>query len=132
MEPLQMLREKIAEFPGYDGDVQRRRSDEYVRSYLGEALSELGARCTLPSDLRARLDDSILRVEFADPRAFVNHHVVAAKGPPDSGGAVAEADAETVELADRAAALDCAAASGYLDEVEALLTRREAAIRSRG
>jgi len=127
-----MLREKIAEFPGYDGDVERRRSDEYVRSYLGEALSELGARCTLPSDVRARLDDLILSVEFADPHGFVNHHVIAGQGTADGGGAVAAADAETVELADRAPTLDCAAAAAYLDEVEALLQRRAAAIRGRG
>lgn len=125
-----MLREKIADFPGYGGDVERRRSDEYVRAYLGEALSALGARCTLSPDVRSRLDDLILRVGFADPHAFVNRHIVGAKGAPDGGGAVAAADAETVALADRAAALDCGTASAYLDQVETLLGRREAAIRS--
>jgi hypothetical protein len=130
MEPLESLREKIAEFPGYDGDVERRRSDEYVRSYLGEALSELGVRCTLSGDVRARLDELILRVGFADPHAFVNRHIVAAEGVTDGGGAVAAADAETIELADRAADLDCAAAAAYLDDVATLLGRRDAAIRA--
>lgn len=125
-----MLREKIVEFPGYDGDLERRRSDEYVRAYLGEALSDLGVRCTLPADVRARLDDLILRVGFADPRDFVNHHTIAAKPGADGGGAVAAADAQAVEFADRARALDCAAASAYVDEVGALLERREAAIRA--
>ena len=125
-----MLRAKIAEFPGYDGDAERRRSDEYVRSYLGEALSDLGVRCALASDARARLDELMLRVGFADPRDFVNHHVIGTKAGADDGGAVASADAETVELADRAAGLDCAAAAAYLDEVESLLSRREAAIRA--
>lgn len=124
-----MLREKIENFPGYDGDVERRRSDEYVRAYLGEALSAVGVRCTFPPDVRARLDDLILRVGFADPHAFVNRHIVGAKSVPDGGGAMAAADVETVALADRAAALECGAASAYLDEVEALLGRREAAIR---
>ena len=123
-----MLREKIAEFPGYDGDVERRRSDEYVRAYLGEALSALGARCTLSPDLQARLGDLILRVGFADPHAFINRHLVGVKGAPD-GGAVAAVDVETIALADRAAALDCGAASDYLDEVETLLGRRDTAIR---
>jgi hypothetical protein len=131
MEPLEILRKKIAEFPGYDGDVEKRRSDEYVRSYLGEALSELGARCTLPADVRARLDELILRVEFADPHAFVNHHIIAGEGPTDTGGAVAAADAETVEVADRAPNLDCEAAAPYFDQVAALLDRREAALRGR-
>jgi hypothetical protein len=130
MEPLEILRAKIAEFPGYDDDIERRRSDEYVRSYLGEALSEFGARCTLSADLRARLDEFVLRVGFADPHDFVNHHIVAATGAADGGGAVAAADAQVVELADRAASLDCAAASAYFDEVEALLARRETAIRA--
>lgn len=125
-----MLRGKIAEFPGYDGDTERRRSDEYVRSYLGEALSDLGARCALSSDVRARLDGLMLRIGFADPRDFVNHHVIGTKAAADGGGAVASADAETVALADRAAALDCAAAPAYLDEVESLLSRREATIRA--
>jgi hypothetical protein len=130
MEPIETLREKIAEFPGYDGDIERRRSDEYVRSYLGEALSELGARCTLSSDLRGQLDELILRVGFADPHAFVNHHIVAPHAAANGGGSVAAADAETVELADRAAGLDCAAAAAYLAAVKALLERRDAAIRA--
>ncbi len=130
MEPLETLREKIAEFPGYDSDVERRRSDEYVRSYLGEALSDLGARCTLSSDVRARLDELILRVGFGDPHAFINHHIVAGHGAADGGGAVAAADVETLELADRAAGLDCAAAAAYLDDVDTLLGRRDAAIRA--
>lgn len=128
-----MLREKIAEFPGYDGDVERRRSDEYVRSYLGEALSDLGVRCALSDDVRARLDDLILRVGFADPHAFVNHHshhTIAAEPGESDGGAVAAADAETIELADRAGTVDCAAAAAYLDDVGGLLGRREAAIRA--
>ena len=133
MEPLEMLREKIAEFPGYDGDAERRRSDEYVRSYLGEALSDLGVRCALAEDVRARLDDLILRVGFADPHAFVNHHshhTIAAKSGADGGGAVAAADAETIELADRAETVECAAVPAYLDEAGALLGRREEAIRA--
>jgi hypothetical protein len=130
MEPLEILRQKIAEFPGYDDDVERRRSDEYVRSYLGEALTAFAERCTLSADLRTRLDELVLQVAFSDPRDFVNHHIVAPKGATDGGGAVAAADVEAVELADRAATLDCAAAAAYLDEVEALLARRETAIRA--
>ena len=56
MEPLEQLRAKIAGFPGYDGDLERRRSDEYVRSYLGEALADFAGRCTLPAELQARVD----------------------------------------------------------------------------
>ncbi|MGA7095182.1 MAG: hypothetical protein WBX23_14260, partial [Candidatus Cybelea sp.] len=70
MEPLEQLRAKISDFPGYDGELQRRLSDEYVRSYLGEALADLAARGVLPPELRERADDLILRVGFADQHAF--------------------------------------------------------------
>jgi hypothetical protein len=130
MEPLEQLRAKIAGFPGYDGDLERRRSDEYVRSYLGEALTELAARCELAPELQQRVDELLLRVGFADPRDFAMHHIIAGKQGTDDGGAVAEADATTVELADRATSLNAASVPGYLDEVIAVLDGREAAIRA--
>jgi hypothetical protein len=128
MKPLDQLRAKIADFPGYDGDLERRRSDQYVRSYLGEALADLSARCPLSSELKARLDALVLRVELADPQTFAARHVIAARNDPSDGGAVAEADAATVELADRAESVDAASAPGYFDEVTAVLDGREAAI----
>ncbi len=128
MEPLAQLREKIADFPGYNGDLARRHSDEYVRSYLGEALSELEARCALSVELERRIDGLILRVEFADPRDFIGHDLGSEGG--DDGGEVAVADVAVVELADRAASLDPASVPGYLDEVVAALDVREAALRA--
>ena len=130
MGPLEELRAKIAGFPGYDGDLERRRSDAYVRSYLGEALAELAARSALPAELQQKVDELVLRVGFADPRDFAVHHVVSAKDAADEGGGVASADAATVELADRAASVDAASASRYLDNVAAVLDERDAAIRA--
>jgi hypothetical protein len=130
MKPVEQLRAKIAGFPGYDGDLERRLSDEYVRSYLGEALANLAASNVLPPDLHGRIDALVLRVGFADPRDFATHHIVAAGDAADDGGAVAAADAATVELADRAASLDTASAPRYLDDVAATLDEREAAIRA--
>jgi hypothetical protein len=129
MEPLEQLRATISGFPGYDGEVERRLSDEYVRAYLGEALADLGARIVLPPELRERADALILRVEFADQRAFATHHRVSGSESRDES-AVAAADVATVALADRAASLDAAAAAGYLDEVAAALDERDAAIRA--
>lgn len=131
MEPLDWLREKISEFPGYDTHIARRHSDEYVRSYLGEALTDVSARCGLPPDVQSRLDALVLRVAFADPKAFSIHDgAAAADGSHDDGGAVAAADMATVEAADLAATLDCSAAAGYLDSVIALLDERNAALRA--
>ncbi len=130
MGPFEELRAKIAGFPGYDGDLERRRSDEYVRSYLGEALAELAARGALPAELQQRVDELVLRVGFADPRDFASRHVIGAKNVADEGGDVASADAATVELADRAASVDAASASRYLDDVAAVLDERDAAIRA--
>jgi hypothetical protein len=127
MEPLEQLRERISGFPGYDNHLDRRRSDEYVRSYLGEALAEMGVRCALSPDVQARLDALLLRVGFADPRAFSNHDGTAES---NDGGEVAVEDAATLGVANRAPDVDCASAAAYFDEVSALLDRRDAALRA--
>lgn len=129
MEPLEQLRSKIAGFPGYDDEVERRRSDAYVRSYLGEALADLLARNVLEPAQREQVDGLLLRVGFADPHNFAAHPV---PGAPDSTkeGAVAAADAATVTLADRASSIDAASAAPYLDDVSAALDQRDAAIRA--
>jgi hypothetical protein len=130
MEPLDQLRAKIAGFPGYDGDLERRRSDEYVRSYLGEALADLAARGILTAELQRRLDALILRAGFADQRDFAAHHFHAAPNDRSDGEALAAADAAIVALADRAAAVDAGNAFSYLDEVTSALDKREAALRA--
>jgi hypothetical protein len=130
MEPLEQLRAKIKGFPGYDTDLERRRSDEYVRSYLGEALTEFAQRENLPADQQQRIADLLLRVGFANARDFATRHIVAAKHDAHESDEVATADVATVELADRAASLDANATSSYLNEVVALLDARETVIRA--
>ena len=130
MEPLEELRAKIDGFPGYDGDIERRRSDEYVRSYLGEALAKLAAQRTLPTELAQRLDDLVLRAGFADPRAFAPHRGAAGGNGSRDVSALAAADAEVVKLADRAASAGASGAAAFLDEVTAALDRRDAAMRA--
>jgi hypothetical protein len=130
MEPLERLRAKIAGFPGYDADLERRRSDEYVRSYLGEALTEFAERAPLSPEQRQRIDDLLLRVGFADPRDFATHQIVVGNRSTEQTDAMAAADEGTVELADRATSLDPASTNAYLDDVVATLDAREAAIRA--
>jgi hypothetical protein len=128
MNPLELLRSTIDGFPGYDGDVERRRSDEYVRSYLGERLADLAARGALAPDLQQRLEALVFRAGFADPRLFALRHD-AARATSDNGP-IAAADAAIVTIADRAPSLDLTGAAGYLDEVAAALDKREAELRA--
>jgi hypothetical protein len=131
MDPLELLREKIVGFPGYDGDLDRRRSDEFVRAYLGEALTELAARCgELPLELQQRVDALKLRMEFADPKSFATHRLASNVPASSADGVVAEEDVAAVELADRASAIDTGSVARYLDDVTAALDSREAAMRS--
>ncbi len=132
MDPLEQLRVRIAGFPGYDGDLERRRSDEFVRSYLGEALADLEVRCgsTLP-ELKQRLDALLLRVGFADQKSFSIHHVIAGmRVAASADSSVAAADAAAVEVADQARSVEPEALEGYLDEVATALDRRDAAMRA--
>lgn len=128
MEPLDELRAKIADFPGYGDELERRRSDEYVRAYLGEALAAFAARTELEPGVRQRLDDLTLRLAFADQRAFSEH---LRSGERQTGdGAVMRADAAAVELAGQAASLDADTAPHFLDAVAAVIDEREAALRA--
>ncbi|HYL28071.1 MAG TPA: hypothetical protein VEW74_09575 [Candidatus Nitrosotalea sp.] len=128
MNPLELLRSTIDGFPGYDGDVERRRSDEYVRSYLGERLADLAVRAELPAELQERVEELVLRAGFADPHLFALRHD--ASRDANDEGALAAADAAVVAIADRAESLDPADAAGYLDEVVAALDARDAALRA--
>lgn len=122
MEPLERLRAKITGFPGYDSEVARRRCDQYVRSYLGEALTEAAQRWNCTPEQGRRIDDLLLRAGFADQRDFARNEM--------GSDAIVAADAATVDLADRAPAIDDATIDGYLDEVTAALDAREAAMRA--
>jgi hypothetical protein len=132
MDPLQGLRAKIPDFPGYGDELARRHSDELVRSYVGEALVDLSTRLApLESTSQEQIDALLLRVGFADQQAFARHGC-----GPDEGNRGSECDAvladdvETIELADRAATIDAAALPAYLNAVERLLERRDATLRA--
>jgi len=133
MDPLQSVQARIAGFPGYGDDLSRRRSDAYVRSYLGEALASLEARFgTLEPVLQQRFGDLLLRVGFADSESFTTHNGLAerAETKSDPAPALAGGDAATLDVADRAQSVDAAAVGQYLDDVTATLDRREAAMRA--
>jgi hypothetical protein len=129
MDPLELLHARIAGFPGYTGDLERRRADEFVRSYLGEALAGLSARVApIAPEVQSRLDALVLRVGFAAQKSFALHNGNATLTAVSD--AVVSADAATVELADRASSLDPTSLKSYLDEVSAALDRRDETMRA--
>lgn len=131
MDTLNGLRSKIAEFPGYSSQTDRRRSEELVRAYLGEALVELERRTDpLPSTTRATLDSLVLRTAFVNLsvfRAFENE-------PVDDVAVdrVASSDLGTVALADRVADIDPALLDVFLEEAHRLLDDRDATMLQAG
>jgi hypothetical protein len=133
MDSLDRLRAKISGFPGYAEDLDRRRSDQLVRSYLGEALSELAARLEpLAPAAQAQIDALLWRTEFADLKAFKMHDNFERDGVPDgaANADIAADDLQTVELADRAPSVDVSTLTAYLNDVGAALERRDAAMRA--
>lgn len=125
MEPFTLLSEKISGFPGYGNQDQRRSSDESVRAYAGERLSELQDRLgeTIASAALAR---PLLRCEFINQRAFKNFEY--ADTDDAHIAAIASADAAIVVLADDAVSVDAAGIDAYASQVEAALDARDRAM----
>jgi hypothetical protein len=131
MDPLEQLRAHVADFPGYDTDLHRRRSDEFARSYVGEALAELEARFNdLSPELQQRIDALLLRVGFASPKSFGVHNGSGMQIDASLEGDVAADDLAAIELADRATSISLDSLPAYLDDVAAALDRRDAAMRA--
>jgi hypothetical protein len=126
-QPLEFLKGKITDFPGYSDDISRWRSDELVRSYLGEAVADLQQRLQpLDAALDERVGDLLIRVGFANPSAYKNFEDgVRAKIDAD---ALAIADTHAVEIADRAPSIDAAQLPAYLDDIIESLDQRDAAM----
>ena len=123
-QPLELVKSKIADFPGYSDDVSRWRSDELVRSYLGEAIADLQQRLEpLDASLDSRAGDLLFRLGFANQAAYKNHEGAHATFDLD---AVLAADADAIERAGRAPAIDAQQLPAYFDEISAMLDRRDA------
>jgi hypothetical protein len=124
-QPLEFIKSKIADFPGYADDVARWRSDELVRSYVGEALADLEQRLEpLNVSLGGRVGDLLIRLGFANQSAYKNYED-GDRAKVDLTAMVA-ADAGAVELADRATSTDAAQLPPYLDAISKSLDRRDA------
>ncbi|HEY1655057.1 MAG TPA: hypothetical protein VGF86_08100 [Candidatus Tumulicola sp.] len=127
MQPLELLNAKIAGFPGYADDLSRERSDELVRSYLGEALSDVQVRLQPLADAQnQRIGDLLMRTGFVNQEVYRAYEDGARTRT--NFDSVAAADARVIELADRAATIDASNLSAFLDEIVATLDARDAAM----
>jgi len=125
MEHLQILGAKIAGFPGYADEDARRRSDELVRSYLGEALATLADRLRpLDGTVETRLGDLVMRSAFTNQEAYESYEERARESP--GFDAMAAADVRTIEAADAAPSVEAAGMAAYLDRVSQVLDARDA------
>lgn len=127
MDDADAVRAQIPNFPGYATLADRRLADELVRSYLGEALSELAAR---HPDFFADAHDGyqrlIMRAGFMNQLAF--HAFEYADGDAARQAAVAAGDRSLLTVADRSGAVDASGIPSYLDDVTAAFDRRDAAM----
>lgn len=122
MGALDEIRTDIPEFPGCEGEEECRRSDEQVRSYVGERLA------ALPTDQLSQQDASLyenalLRCEFFNQEAF---KVFDEDRTEERINAVLDADAALIAAAKK---LDPSAPPGdALKAVNDAFDRRDAAM----
>ena len=125
MDTLETLRLKIPDYPGYTNEDDRRKSDELVRSYVGEALAELRDRVAA-SD--GKFDSVLLRAGFTNQSAF--RALEFARLDDARAAGMYAADLHLVELADRSGRIDAGAIDGHLADVDAAFDRRERSMES--
>ncbi|HET9391931.1 MAG TPA: hypothetical protein VFO29_00220 [Candidatus Rubrimentiphilum sp.] len=69
MSALEVIRADIPDFPGCEGEMECRLSDEQVRSYVGERLAALDSQ-QLSADEKQLYDTVLYRSEFMNQEAF--------------------------------------------------------------
>ena len=69
MNALEVIRTDIPDFPGCEGEMECRLSDEQVRTYVGERLAGLDVQ-QLPGEEKQLYDRVIFRSEFMNQGAF--------------------------------------------------------------
>ncbi len=69
MNALEEIRAEIPDFPGCEGEMECRLSDEQVRSYVGERLATIDDSALSP-DEKALYDSLMFRSEFMNQEAF--------------------------------------------------------------
>ncbi|MGD0476036.1 MAG: hypothetical protein ABSB70_22835 [Candidatus Velthaea sp.] len=122
MDDTAFLHERIESYAGYTNDIDRQRSDEQIRAYVGEALTRLRERLHPQAAAGEALERLLVRCEFADQG--VAHAFDAVNVGADEIAATAAADRELVRLADRANDVDAAQAGSLFAQIAAAFDRR--------
>jgi len=128
MDALTELSQRIPSFPGYADEDARKLSDELVRSYLGERLTDLEYRLHLDDPAREdALESVIFRSEFVNQQVFRTYSEACMDDA--SAAAVSACDARVIDLADAAAKVDAASFDAYIGDVQAALDKRDEVMR---
>lgn len=127
MDALERIRSLIEGFAGYDEGPLRRRSDEQIRGFVGEALAGLAAAEVdgLPAEERSCYDRVLLRCEFANQDAF---RVFDTDPTPQRIEATLIADVHVVEAASSLAAVASERLSGMLAMLDEAFDLRDSAM----
>jgi hypothetical protein len=116
-------------YAGHDDAIARRLSDQQVRAWVGELLTDLQDR--LPLDgVRERVDDLLMRCEFAD------QHVVHAIederfGGPELAALVEDYDRKLIAAAAACPTVTAEGLGGLLDAIEGAFADRATGIAAR-
>jgi hypothetical protein len=123
MEQLEALRAKIDAFPGYADDMDRRRSDELVRAYVGERLAAMQERLAPQGTLGDQLEDLVIRTGFTNLAAFRPFEYVELSDA--SVAAMAKVDLAAIVSSETAAEVVEPVLIDYLAIVKAALDARD-------
>jgi hypothetical protein len=101
MDDLTFVRERIPEYGDYSDETTRHLTDEYVRAYVGERLSDVRDRLDGELDPAARktLEELLLRCQFTD-QVFIRW-IDHARLEAPAVAHLHQIDRTLVELADR-------------------------------
>lgn len=127
MDALIRIRGKINDFPGYGSEDKIRLSDEMIRAYVGERLSDLQDR--LAPALQDELEPLIVRT------AFVNQREIRPLEEPNESldlPALLDADFTLLETADDAAGIEPDGLSAYVARLTAAFEARDALLVAAG
>jgi hypothetical protein len=126
---LQAIRANIPDFPGYDDEESRMKSDELVRAYVGEALARLNSRHPdYFAQREGEYEELLFRSGFANHAAFKSFEH--ARLSADQLEPIARNDAALLELADRAAAVQDGDFATYVKDLLAAFDRRDDAMKA--